>query len=79
MFEKACCCDGWSRLVNRLISTEHHSKYNRRKIGRQDEPRLVVHGDLLNDYFANLLDNNSGNDEVKMSCIIIYAKKSDNT
>ena len=75
--ENSTCNDDWTKLIWDLIRISGVSTYNRRSIGRTDEPRRITYEeDSLFDEMNEKLDigaNSFGEEAV--SCLIIYAKE----
>lgn len=75
--EDSTCNDDWTKLIWDLIRISGVSTYNRRAIGKVNEPRRITHGDIsIFDEMNRKL--NIGEDafaEEAVSCLIIYAKE----
>lgn len=75
--ENSTCNDDWTKLIWDLIRISGVSTYNRRSIGRTDEPRRITYGeDSLFDEMNEKLDISANSfGEEAVSCLIIYAKE----
>lgn len=77
--EDSTCNDDWTKLIWDLIRISGVSTYNRRAMGRVNEPRTIIRGDLsVFDKMNRKFDINELDlGEEAVSCLMIYAKEKD--
>lgn len=69
--------DDWTKLIWDLIRISGETSYNRRLIGRVDEPRRITYGEvsLFGEMNKKLDIREDSFGEEAVSCLIIYAKE----
>lgn len=78
LYEEALACnDDWTKLIWDLIRVSGVSLYNRRVIGRNNEPRRTSYGDfsMFDEMNGNLDIGDYDFGEEAVSCLLIYAKE----
>lgn len=75
--EDSTCNDDWTKLIWNLIRISGASTYNRRLLGRVDEPRRITYGEgsLFDEMNEKLDISETSFGEEAVSCLIIYAKE----